>query len=149
MVIAVSTGVTLTLSGILSGSEGVTKSGSGTLTYQAGGSNPYTGTTFVSAGTLQLNVAGVSSFGGPLMIGDGSGTGAPMVEDLQGVELDNIGPVTINSGGTLNLNNFSDNINSSITLAGGSIETGTGTLTLPANTPSLPGTARFLYIRQP
>ena len=133
VVIAVSNGVTLTLSGVLSGSVGVTKSGLGTLTYQSGGINPYTGTTFVSAGTLQLNVAGISAFGGPLLIGDGSGTGAPMVEDLQGTELDNIGPVTINSGGTLNLNNRSDNINSSITLAGGTIETGSGTLSLPAN----------------
>jgi autotransporter-associated beta strand protein len=133
VVIAVSNNVVLTLSGILSGSVGVTKSGLGSLTYQAGSSNPYTGTTFVSAGILQLNVAGISAFGGPLTIGDGSGTGAPTVTDLQSIEMDNTGPVTINSGGMLNLNNFSDNINASVTLAGGSIETGSGTLTLSPN----------------
>ena len=133
LVIAVSNGATLTISGILSGSVGVTKTGLGTLTYQADGSNPYTGTTFVSAGTLQLNVAGVSAFGGPLLIGDGSGTGTPTVKDLQSIELDDIGPVTINNAGTLNLNNFSDSINPNLTLAGGAIETGTGTLSLLAN----------------
>ena len=134
VLVAVSNGVTLTISGTLSGSVGVTKSGSGTLTYQAGGSNPYTGTTLVSGGTLQLNVSGVTAFEGPLEIGDGSGTGAPVVQNLQSIEMADIGPVTINENGTLNLNNFSDDINQNITLAGGTIETGSGTLFLPANT---------------
>ena len=146
LVIAVSNGVTLTLSGILSGSMGVTKSGLGTLTYQGGGSNPYTGTTFVSAGTLQLNVSGINAFEGPLVIGDGSGTGVPTVENLQSIEMVNIGPVTINSGGTLNLNNFNDDINASITLAGGTIETGSGTLSLPANSTITSGSGFDSYI---
>ncbi len=135
VLMVVSNGVSLTLEGQISGSVGVNKAGLGTLTYQGSGSNPYTGTTLVSGGTLQLNVGGVTAFSGPLVIGDGTGTGNPMVEDLQLEELEDTGPFTINLNGTLNLNNFNEpgNINPSLTLNGGTIETGTGTLTLSAN----------------
>ncbi|MGA3144659.1 MAG: autotransporter-associated beta strand repeat-containing protein [Verrucomicrobiota bacterium] len=149
VLMVVSNGVSLTLDGTLSGSVGVNKAGLGTLTYQGPVSNPYTGTTLVSGGTLQLNVGGVSAFEGPLVIGDGTGTGSPMVQDLQSVELENTGPITINLNGTLNLNNFSENynINPSLTLSGGTIETGTGTLTLSANSTitSTNGYDSFIY----
>ena len=114
----VSNGVSLTLEGQISGSVGVNKAGLGTLTYQGSGSNPYTGTTLVSGGTLQLNVGGVTAFSGPLVIGDGTGAGNPTVEDLQSVELEDTGPITINLNGTLNLNNFNEpvNISPSLTL---------------------------------
>jgi fructan beta-fructosidase len=49
---------TITLSGTLSGSGGLTKSGSGTL--DLAGANSYTGNTTVNAGTLELDVAGSS-----------------------------------------------------------------------------------------
>ena len=132
----VSNGVSLTLAGGISGSVGVNKTGLGTLTYESPGTNAYSGTTLVSAGTLQLNVSGATAFSGPLVIGDGSGAGSPTVEDLQLLEMEGTGPITVNLNGTLNLNNFNETsfFTTDITLSGGTIETGTGTLGLSPNT---------------
>ena len=52
-------GNTITLSGILSGSGGLTVNGSGVLDLT--GANSYTGDTTVNAGTLQLDAGGTSS----------------------------------------------------------------------------------------
>jgi autotransporter-associated beta strand protein len=52
-------GNTITLSGILSGSGGLTKTGSGILEFAV--ANTYTGPTTVSQGTLQLDAPGTSS----------------------------------------------------------------------------------------
>ncbi len=134
IVVAVTNGVSLVLDGQISGTFGVTKTGAGSVTYQFTGNNTYTGTTLVAAGTLLLNVSGVDAFGGPLVIGDGSGTGSPMVEHLQSTEIPDSAPITVNFNGTLNLNNFAEIIGPTLNLGGGIIETGTGTLTLSANT---------------
>ncbi len=133
VLVTVSNGASLTLAGNLGGSVGVIKSGLGTLTYQCSGDNTYTGPTLVSAGTLQLNVGGASAFEGALVVGDGTGEGSPTVEWLQSTEMIGTGPITINSEGTLNLNNFSDTINPNLVLSGGTIESGSGLLTLSAN----------------
>ena len=130
--VTVGSGVSLSLAGQLSGSVGVVKSGAGTLTYTCTGSNPYTGTTRVNAGLLQLNVSGTSAVGGALIIGDGSGTAA-IVRHLQGSEISDSAAVTIYNGGTLDLNNFNDIIGTSLTLNGGTAQSGSGTLTLSAN----------------
>jgi len=99
---------TLALNGQLSGSVGVTKTGAGTLLYQYGLNNTYSGSTRVNAGTLQLNVLGTSSFGGPLIIGDGSGTGSPIVQALIGSVISDSASVTVNRGGILDLNRQPD-----------------------------------------
>ena len=130
--VVVGSGVSLSLAGQLSGSVGVVKSGAGTLTYTCAGSNPYTGTTRVNAGVLQLNVGGTSAVGGALIIGDGSGTAAT-VQHLQGSEISDSAAVTIYTGGVLDLNNFSEVIGNSLTLSGGTAQSGTGTLALSAN----------------
>ncbi len=134
LLIVVSNGASLTLDGVLSGSVGVNKAGLGTLLYQCAGNNAYTGTTLVSGGTLQFNVSGPNAVSGPLVIGDGTGDGNPTVEDLQTYEMNNLPSVTINDNGLLNLNNFSEpNFSSNLVMNVGGISTGTGTLTLPAN----------------
>jgi autotransporter-associated beta strand protein len=133
VLIVVSNGVSLTLAGALYGSVGVNKAGMGTLIYQSPIDNYYTGTTLVSGGTLQLDVDGDSAFGGPLVIGDGTGAGSPTVQDLIYDEISETAPITINRNGTLDLNNFSETIGPSLTLSGGTIQTGSGMLTLSAN----------------
>ena len=142
----VNSGVSLILDGEISGAFGVTKTGTGSVTYQFAGDNTYAGTTLVAGGTLFLNVAGASAFGGPLVIGDGTGSGSPMVEHLQSTEISDVAPITINANGILNLNNFVETISSSLTMDGGTIETGTGTLDLSANTTisTLDGSESFI-----
>ena len=134
VLIVVSNGVSLTLDGNLSGSVGVNKAGLGTLTYQATGDNTYTGTTLVSGGILQFNVAAANAIIGPLVIGDGTGANSPTVVDLQGFEMNLLPSVIINKNSTLNLNNFSEPFfSTNLTLSGGTITTGSGTLYLFAN----------------
>ena len=112
--IEVTTGATiLTISGVSATTTGaLTKIGSGTL--KLSGANGYTGLTTVNAGTLQEGVANALSSGA----------------------------VTVNDGGTYDLNNNSDaigalTVNSGST--GGSVTTGTGTLTLGGNVTSTGG----------
>ncbi len=135
LLIAVSNGVQLTLDGNLTSgvSAGVIKAGLGTLVYQGPEDNTYPGTTLVSGGTLQFNVGGANASGGPLVIGDGTGTGNPTVQNLQPIEMGNSEPITINAGGTWDLNNFSDQAGPNLTLNGGTIETEGGALMLVAN----------------
>ncbi|HUL54896.1 MAG TPA: autotransporter-associated beta strand repeat-containing protein, partial [Opitutaceae bacterium] len=99
------TTVTGVISNNLSSASNLTKTGSGTLTLS--GANTYTGATNVNAGTLRLGANNV---------------------------LSNSTAVTVASGATLNLNNYSDTIGS---LAGAGIVTlGSGTLTVGANNTS-------------
>jgi len=59
-----------TLGGIISGSGALTKDGSGTLTLS--GNNTYTGTTTISAGTLQANHANALGSGGNITFTSGT-----------------------------------------------------------------------------
>ena len=96
----VATGATLTYGGVIAGaSKNFTKTGSGTLLIS--GVNTYTGTTTISAGTLQQGAAGV---------------------------LSDSTAVTVTSGATWNLGGYSETVAS---IAGGSTATislGTGSL---------------------
>jgi len=109
-------GTTLTYAGVISGAGSLTKSDAGTLRLSGGvGSNSFSGGTSVSGGTLALaKTAGQNAVGS--------------------------GRITINSGGTLlleNTNQISDT--TAMTLAGGMLSTGAGfsetlgVLTLTAN----------------
>jgi fibronectin-binding autotransporter adhesin len=96
---------TVTLEGQLTGTVGVNKGGQGRLLYQYAGNNTYSGTTLVSEGYLQLNCGGINAFGGPLVIGDGSGSNS-IVQLLQSAEIPVAAAITFNQGGRLDLNNF-------------------------------------------
>ncbi|MFN2507824.1 MAG: beta strand repeat-containing protein [Chthoniobacterales bacterium] len=124
---------TLTASGAISGSYALSKVGAGTLTLGGNAANTYSGTTTVADGTLQLNkTAGRNAFAGALTIGDGTGNAnSAETRWLASNQVPAV-TITVNSDGSLNLNNFSDSIGA-LVLSGGRVATGTGTLTLGGN----------------
>ena len=120
-----------TFSGVIgTGAGTLTKDGSGTLTLSGIASNTYTGATTVIMGELDLNkTATVDAFAGPLIIGDGiGGANADVVKLLAANQIPAVA-ITIYNSGLLNLNGVPDTIGS-LTMTGGSITTGVGTLTL-------------------
>lgn len=136
---------TLTLTGVISGSGGLTKSGAGTLTLSGASSNTYTGATTVNQGTLILAKPG--SVLAPAITIGGAGYSAT-VQLNAGLQLYGAA-TTINSQGVLNLNNFIEYIGT-LTLTGGSITTGTGSLylggTITSNADSVSSTLAGNYI---
>jgi autotransporter-associated beta strand protein len=121
----------ITVSASIQGNQSINKTGAGTLTYSGSSANVFSGTTTVNQGTLVLNkTAGASAIAGDLIINNG-GT---VRLDASNQIVDSGANIRVNQGGTLNLNNQSDAIYS-LTLTGGTVSTGTGTLTL-ANTGS-------------
>jgi autotransporter-associated beta strand protein len=76
---------------------------------------------------------GKNAFAGSLTVGDGVGAANSAVtrwlatNEIPGVA------VSVNSDGLLDLNNFSENAISTLTMTSGSVTTGTGTLTLGGN----------------
>ncbi|HSH39583.1 MAG TPA: autotransporter-associated beta strand repeat-containing protein [Chthoniobacterales bacterium] len=125
--LAIANSVT-TFGGAISGSGGLSKAGSGTLTFAGATANTYTGKTLVSSGTLLLNktagVTAVSSTGA-----SGADAAATDLQITSGsVRLDASNQIANTtkiglSGGTLNLNGFSEG-------AAGTV--GVGALTLSA-----------------
>ena len=108
--ISVQAGVSLNLSGAISGGFNLTKSATGTLQFSGATANTYTGTTTVNAGTLELNKPiGDGAIPGALVIGDGSGgANADVVRLLSDQQIASTSDVTINSSGRLDFGAFND-----------------------------------------
>lgn len=132
----VATGAKLFFGGTLSGSVGLIKTGGGTNTLGGGFDNTYSGVTGVSNGVVELSKFGASATAVPhdLVIGDG--VNAATVRHLAGTEIANTGNVTVNRLSTLDLADRSDVI-AALTLTGGTVTTGTGTLTLGGDVTTL------------
>jgi len=131
---SVDVALSLTLSGVLSGSVGLIKNGVGTLLLNGPLSNTYGGTTTVNAGIVQLQKNGspaAQAIPGNLVIGNGSV--AATVQDIYGNEISTNANVTVNFNSTWDLDGNYETINTNLTLSGGLVETESGTLTLPAN----------------
>lgn len=106
----------------------LTKVGSGTLVLSGTAVNTYAGATTVDAGTLELNkTAGQNAVAGQLNINPGA-----VVRLRANDQIIDTSSVTTGSFSTFNLNNFSETIGD-LTMNGGSVSTGTGTLTITGN----------------
>jgi autotransporter-associated beta strand protein len=141
-------GGTFTNSGSITGSGGVTKGQTGTLIYAGSGANTYSGDTIVNTGTLELSktVATAGIVNGTLTIGDDlGGDGADVVRERGANQINSSIPITINSSGLLDLNNFSDAIGA-LTFSGGHLTTGTGTASLTGNVTANANTNNFARI---
>jgi autotransporter-associated beta strand protein len=107
------------LLGQINDSGGITKTGTGSLTLGGTADNSFSGTLAVNDGTVALaKTAGTNAIGGGTVnIGDNSGAAGSAVLRLDASNqiADYAGLITLNSDGVLQLNNFTENIN---TLAG-------------------------------
>jgi len=131
----------ITLSGVLSGSVGLTKTGGGTLTLSSSG-NIYSGVTTINAGTLNINseyALGGANYGG-LTFGASGGTLQYAATLLNGVTDISTQPVTLTGNGTIDVNGHAINFANPIGNSGSGALTvastaANGTLTLAgANT---------------
>jgi len=121
--IAAATDTVLNLSGVLSGTGGVTKGGDGTLIYSGALNNTYSGVTTVNQGVLLLSKTTSNAVPGALVIGNGTGGPDADIVRLDAIQQMSVNsPVTVNSSGLLDLKGSSDSI-ASLT-GNGHIETG-------------------------
>ncbi|VTS03090.1 Autotransporter-associated beta strand repeat protein OS=Opitutus terrae (strain DSM 11246 / PB90-1) GN=Oter_3534 PE=4 SV=1: Autotrns_rpt: Autotrns_rpt: Autotrns_rpt: Autotrns_rpt: Autotrns_rpt: Autotrns_rpt: Autotrns_rpt: VCBS: VCBS [Gemmata massiliana] len=137
--INVAAGGSLTFAGVVSGDADLHKIGAGELRLAGTASNTFLTTTFVDDGRLTLaKPAGLIALGGQVFVGDT--TGANNSAELR-LEAHNQIPesvsavtiiVTVREDGVFNLNGFNESLGA-LTLQGGEITTGTGTLILASN----------------
>ena len=126
--LVVYSGDTTTFSGAISGPGGLDIFYD-TVRLSGSSGNTFSGTTRVLAGTLELQKSTGDAIAGPLEIGDAiGGPGADVVRLLTGTVIGS-GTINVRRSGLLDLNGYSDGIGA-LTLNGGSVVTGTGTLTL-------------------
>jgi autotransporter-associated beta strand protein len=128
------TGTTLEIRNVVSGVGGLTKLGAGALRLAGSTGNTYNGNTVVDVGTLELHKSAAAAIRyGTLTIGDGTGGANADVVRYTGTGVSQIHtavPITVSSSGLLDLNGKSDDVNGSLTLNDGRVQTGAGTLTL-------------------
>ncbi len=122
-----------TFSGIISGSGGLTKTGSGIFTLS--GANTYTGATTISNGTLTLGVANVIADTSAVTVGAGAtfnlNSKSETVGSLAGAGSVLLGTATLNAG----TDDSSTAFSGAISGTGAFVKSGFGTLTLSgANT---------------
>lgn len=121
----------------ISGSGGLTMTGNTKFFLGDTSPNTYTGVTTVTSGTMYLDAPNGNAIIGKLVIGDGIGSNESDVVRLAlGNQIASTSAVAIAWTGLLDLNGF-DNTIGPLTMSGGNITTGTGTLTLSANVTTL------------
>jgi len=117
-----------TYSGVISGTGGVTKVGTGIMTLS--GANLYTGTTAISAGTLQLGAANRIANGSAVTVAAGAtfnlNSFAETVGSIAGAGNINLGNATLIAGG----DNTSTTFLGALSGTGGFTKAGTGATTL-------------------
>ena len=125
--------VTATISGQLSGSNGLTKAGPGSVVL-SNSNNAYTGSTAITAGILQATVSGALVSVSSVSVAGGAALALGAPQTIGG--LSNSGNVVLNGNGLTvgaanNLNStFSGVISDGAATGGGLTKSGTGTLVL-------------------
>jgi autotransporter-associated beta strand protein len=123
-----------TVSGVLSGTASLTKTGSGSLIL--GGANTYSGGTFFNGGTLRVSAdSGLGSTPGAFSATNLTFNGGTLQLGAT-FNLNANRGITLNAGGgTIHTNGFNTTVSQVITGSGGLTKTGNGTVTLTgANT---------------
>src|ERR1043166_4403344 len=131
-------------SGIVSGTGNLVKTNVGTLRMDGLGHNTYSGFTRFDGGVLELDKFGVVSITplvfsnftaipGDLTIGDGNGLiGTDVCRLLADDQIADTSDVTVKNSGLFDLNGHDDRIGS-LTMQGGTVDSGTGRLILGGN----------------
>lgn len=120
----------LYLDGMIIGSGGLKKVGLGTLRLGGSSNNNYAGATIVGDGTLELGKTNALAVPSMLILSNNVAS-TPAVRLLRDHQMEDNASVTLNSTGTLDLNNCNDTVGS-IT-GSGSIKIGVGVLTTGGN----------------
>ena len=121
---------TTTFGLVVVGTQGFTKTGSGTLTLGGTSSNTNTGPVTVAAGTLNLNKTNAYAVYGDLVVGNNTGASNSAVVRLLGDDQLRSGSnVTVNSSGWIDAEG-NNNFLGSLTMAGGRVSTATASLTI-------------------
>ncbi|MBN2508249.1 MAG: autotransporter-associated beta strand repeat-containing protein [Verrucomicrobia bacterium] len=130
----------LHLRGVISGVGSIIKTGEGTLLF-SGAANTYTGDTSVNEGVLELQKAGLNAIpNGQLTVGDALGAARSDIVRLKSHNQIGAIPVRVNSSGYLDLNGHDENFGA-LTLDGGTVNTGSGRLTLAGSVTALDNAA--------
>jgi hypothetical protein len=118
----------LTFNGVLSGSGPLTVT-NGTVTFGGGPANTNTGLTTVSTGTLVLSKGiGTAALGGDVFVANGA-----TLRTISANQFAAGAGVTVDSGGTFNLNGQRQTLGGLSGPAGGLVTLGSGTLTVTPN----------------
>jgi fibronectin-binding autotransporter adhesin len=118
-----------TLSGAISGTGGLTKTGGGTNLLTGTLENTYSGTTTVSQGSLVLaKPTGINAIAGNVVIGTTGGTpNSDLLISQAANQIADSSAIAINGSGSWVLNGFSETVGS-LTVSRGSVLTGGGNL---------------------
>ena len=127
-------------SGIVSGTGSLVKTNVGTLRLDGADHNIYSGFTRFDGGVLELSKFAIfpiftnfTAIPGDLTIGDGNGlVGTDVLRLLSDDQIADTSDVTVKNSGLFDLNDSSDRIGS-LTMEGGTVDSGTGTVTLGGN----------------
>lgn len=103
-IVSTASGSTLTLSGAITGTAGLTKLGLGTLNYTGSAANTYTGTTVVNQGVLRLaKTVANGALRGHLVVGDGNGNSESDLVRVEGTaeQIHQLAQVRVESSGLI------------------------------------------------
>ena len=117
------------VNGVISATGNLRKNSTGTLILSGASGNTYSGFFTMSSGTLLLNKSGST------VAINGAITNSGTIRYLQSYQIATV-PVILNLGSTLDLNDKTDTIGS-LTMAGATVDSGTGTLWLGGNLTNL------------